>query len=149
MFAAPDADRAGWIARILEVDDRFTSEHPDSSLFAYFAGTPRKSVLQDAARLAAWEDHETERERQAQESGGEYYERGPLSVALLALEREQAARQGAEAQVGQLQSELEAIRGNFWYPKIKRALDAEATRRVRQNGAVQRVERLVRREGPA
>jgi SAM-dependent methyltransferase len=149
MFAAADADRARWIDRILAVDDRFTAEHPDSSLFAYFAGTPRKSVLQDAAQLTDWEVDEVERERHAQKNGGEYYERGPLSIALLDLEREQAARQGAEAQVGQLQSELEAIRGNFWYPKIKRALDAETTRRVRQSGAVQRLERLVRGERPA
>jgi SAM-dependent methyltransferase len=150
MFAAADdAERAHWINRILAVDNRFLAEHPDSSLFAYFAGTPRKSVLQEDALLAEWEAHEVQRERSAQENGGEYYVRGPLSVALLALEQEQAARQGAEAQVAQLQSELQAIRGNFWYPKIKRALDAEATRRVRQNGAVRRVEQLVRGARPA
>jgi len=150
MFAAADNDeRAHWIDRIVAADDRFLAEHPDSSLFAYFAGTPRKAVLEESGDLAEWDALELERERHAQANGGEYYERGPLSVALLALEQEHAARQGAEAQVAQLQSELQAIRENFWYPKIKRALDADATRRVRQSRPVQRVERLVRKERPA
>jgi SAM-dependent methyltransferase len=150
MFAAADDDeRAHWIDRIVAADDRFLAEHPDSALFAYFAGTPRKAVLQESAHLAEWEALELERERRAQENGGEYYERGPLPIALLALEQERIARQAAEAQVAQLQSELQAIRGNFWYPKIKRALDAEATRRVRQSRPVQRVERLVRGEPSA
>jgi hypothetical protein len=48
--------------------------------------------------------------------------------------------------VAELQSELESIRGNFWYPKIRRALDAEPTRRVRQIQAVRSVERLMRGE---
>ena len=146
IFAADEAERGPWIDRILQVDDSYLSTHPDSSLFAYFAGTPRKDVLQMDTLLADWEAEEVERERLAQENGGEYYDRGPLSQALLALEQEAAARQSLEVQVTQLQSELESIRGNFWYPKIRRALDAEPTRRVRQNQAVRRVERLLRRE---
>jgi hypothetical protein len=146
MFAADEAERAPWIDRILQVDDRYLSTHPDSSLFAYFAGTPKKEVLQKDALLADWEAEEVERERLAQENGGEYYDCGPLSQAMLALEQEATARQSLEAQVAELQSELESIRGNFWYPKIRRALDAEPTRRVRQIQAVRSVERLMRGE---
>jgi SAM-dependent methyltransferase len=146
MFAADEAERARWIDRILQVDDRYLSTHPDSSLFAYFAGTPKKEVLQKDALLADWEAEEVERERLAQENGGEYYDCGPLSQAMLALEQEATARQSLEAQVAELQSELESIRGNFWYPKIRRALDAEPTRRVRQIQAVRSVERLMRGE---
>jgi SAM-dependent methyltransferase len=144
IFAADEAERGPWIDRILQVDDRYLSTHPDSSLFAYFAGTPRKEVLQKDTLLAAWEAEEVERERLAQENGGEYYDRGPLSQALLTLDQETATRQSLELQVTQLQAELESIRGNFWYPKIRRALDAESTRRVRQTQAVRRVEHLLR-----
>ena len=43
--AADPAEQSVWLDRILEADDRFLAGHPDSSLFAYFSGTPDKSVL--------------------------------------------------------------------------------------------------------
>ena len=54
MFGAQDNDvRARSIDRILEADDEFLRDHPDSSLFAYFAGTPNKSVLERSDLLEA------------------------------------------------------------------------------------------------
>ena len=53
LFESDDpAERAAWVDRIMEADDRFLAEHPGSTLFAYFAGTPDKSVLAETERLS-------------------------------------------------------------------------------------------------
>ena len=49
----------------MEADARFLAAHPESTLFAYFAGMPKKWVLDDAESLARWREEEDERERLA------------------------------------------------------------------------------------
>ncbi len=146
MFAAPDdEERARWVDRILLADERFLQKHPDSTLFAYFAGTPRKSVLTEDRLLAEWNEAETERERCARDRGGEYYERGPLAAALIQLEEAHAEEASLRAQLEQVRSELDAVRSTPLYAQARRALDAELTRRIRANSFVAAVERRVRR----
>ena len=140
-----DVERSLWIDQILKVDDLFLAEHPDSTLFAYFAGTPRKAVLDEAGLLAEWEVEEVERERRAQENGGEYYDRGPLVTALIALDSERAASATARAQIEQLQSELDAIRASYLYTRLTRLLGSSWMRRIRANRLVATIERRVRR----
>jgi SAM-dependent methyltransferase len=139
-----EAQRGVWIDRILEADGRFLAEHPESTLFAYFAGQPDKSVLQDAERLAAWRAEEVERERRAQERGGEYYQRGPLAAALIELEEERTAHIRAHARVEELESELQAMRSGFLYSRARRLVDSRWVRSVRANRAVAGLERRVR-----
>ena len=111
-----EAERSFWIERILEADARFLAANPESTLFAYFAGMPKKSVLGDAESLARWREEEDERERLAREErGGEYYDRGPLSSALRELQEERAAVAQAQAQVVALEAELQAMRSRFLY----------------------------------
>jgi SAM-dependent methyltransferase len=139
-----DATRSDWIEQILRVDDSFLREHPESTLFAYFAGTARKTVLADADRLAAWEAEETERELRARERGGEYYDRGPLATALVELEEQQAQNEGLHSRVEQLESELRAMQSRYLYARARRAVDSKVVRAVRVNRLVTGLERRLR-----
>ena len=99
----------------MEADDDFLTWHPESTLFAYFAGQPKKSVLHQTDVLRMWEAAEVARERRAHEHGGEYYERGPLATALVALDEQRALNAGVLTQIAQLQSELDAMNSRFLY----------------------------------
>jgi hypothetical protein len=145
MWEAADLDgRSEWVARILQADDQFLADNPDSSLFAYFAGTPDKSVLGRLGQLSEWEAAEAERESRASGHGGEYYTRGALASALIARDTEQWDAEQARARVSQLESELQALRSGTLYSMTRRLLDAKATRRLRANRFVAAVERRLR-----
>jgi SAM-dependent methyltransferase len=145
MWEAADVDgRSEWVARILQADDRFLAENPDSSLFAYFAGTPDKSVLGRTRELSEWEATETERESRASRQGGEYYSRGALASALIARDADHWDAEQARDRVSQLESELHALRSGMLYSLTRRLLDANATRRLRANRWVAAVERRLR-----
>ena len=139
-----DATRSHWIEQILNVDDSFLREHPESTLFAYFAGTPRKKVLADGDRLAAWEAEETERERRARERGGEYYDRGPLATALIELEEQQVENEGLHSRIEQLESELRAMQSRYLYARARRLADSKVVRALRANGLLTSLERRLR-----
>jgi SAM-dependent methyltransferase len=139
LFNAEDDElRAAWIERILQADDDFLGEHPDATLFAYFAGRPLKSVLSRTDLLDQWEAEEHEREQQAHANGGEYYERGPLSTSLVALEEERALNAGIRTQIEQLLTELHAMQSRFLYSHARRAFDSKWVRAIRGNPAPQR-----------
>ena len=105
MFGAPDDEaRARSIDRILEADDEFLREHPDSTLFAYFAGTPDKGVLERSDLLEEWRAQEVQREARVVEEGCYYYEQGPLALALIAAEEQKARADAAQAQAAQLRA---------------------------------------------
>ncbi len=145
LFEATDpAEQSAWLDRILEADDRFLAGHPDSSLFAYFSGMPNKSVLHQADQLSAWEAEEDERERRAAANGGEYYARGALATALIALDAEEWEHVRLSEQVEALQAQMAALESGLLYSTIKRLADAKATRRVRMNRAVAALERTAR-----
>ncbi|HEY6428027.1 MAG TPA: class I SAM-dependent methyltransferase [Acidimicrobiales bacterium] len=145
MWEAVDVGaRSEWVARILQADDQFLAENPDSSLFAYFAGMPDKSVLGRIGQLSEWEAAETERESRASRNGGEYYTRGALATAFIARDAEHMDAQQTRARVSQLESELHALRSGTLYSMTRRLLDAKTTRRLRANRFVAAVERRLR-----
>jgi SAM-dependent methyltransferase len=143
--AGEEQKQTFWIEKILQADDRFLAEHPDSSLFAYFAGTPNKAVLEDTELLTAWSADEDERERRAQEEGGgEYYPRGALPAALVLLDEQRAANGLRYARAAALESELDAMRTRYLYSRARRLADSWWVRRVRANRGVPRLERRIR-----
>ena len=153
MFESTDhVERDAWVDRILEADDRFLQAHPDSSLFAYFTGTPDKSALRQTDQLSTWQIEEAERERRAGQNGGEYYERGALSTALIALESERVETARARERVRTLESQVATLQSDPLYSTTTSWLDADLTRQVRGSRLVRAVERRVRamlRKGPA
>ena len=142
--AADPAEQSVWLDRILAADDRFLAGHPDSSLFAYFSGTPDKSVLDQGDRLAEWEAEEDEREQRAAANGGEYYVRGALATALIALDAEEWEHVRLSEKVETLQAQVAALESGLLYSTIKRLADAKATRRIRSNRAMAALERRAR-----
>jgi len=142
--ADDEVERAEWIDRILKVDEQFLTEHPESTLFAYFAGTPKKAVLEQSDLLSEWEAEERRREQRAAERGGEYYERNPLAAALIALEEQRAETAAAQAEVGRLQTQLSDLQSSLLYSKCRQLLDSKPVRAVRRNPAVSRLEGRVR-----
>ena len=139
--AADPAEQSAWVERILEADDRFLAGTPDSSLFAYFSGTPDKSVLDQADRLSAWRTEEDEREQRAAANGGEYYVRGALATALIALDAEEWEHVRLSEKVETLQVAGGRARVRLVYSTIKRLAEARTTRRIRSNRAVAALER--------
>ena len=117
---------------------------PDSSLFAYFSGTPDKSVLDQGDRLAEWEAEEDEREQRAAANGGEYYVRGALATALIALDAEEWEHVRLSEKVETLQAQVSALESGLLYSTVKRLADAKATRRIRSNRAMAALERRAR-----
>jgi len=145
MFEATDAaEQSTWLRRIMEADDSFLVEHPDSSLFAYFSGRPKKSVLSETDQLATWEAEENERERLAAENAGEYYVRGALPTALIALEEEERERARLTAQVAALESDVAALESGVLYSTLQRITNAPATHRIRANRGMAALERKLR-----
>ncbi|HEX4433720.1 MAG TPA: class I SAM-dependent methyltransferase [Acidimicrobiales bacterium] len=151
--AEDEAARAQCIERVLDADVDFLNAHPDSTLFAYFAGTPDKSVLERGAQLSSWTAAEDERERVAADHGGEYYPRGALASALIALDEARREGERVAARTQALASEVEALRADPVYAAFRALLDAKATRRVRSTRLVGAAERRTRaavgRRGPA
>jgi SAM-dependent methyltransferase len=145
MFRARDDEaRARSIQRILEADDQFLREHPDSTLFAYFAGTPDKSVLERSDLLEGWREQEVLREARVVEESGYYYEQGPLALALIAAEEQKARADAAQAQLTQLRAELDDIHRSFLYGTTTRLLHSRVLRTLRENRLVNRFERRLR-----
>ena len=134
--AADDAERDRWIDRIMEADDDFLARHPESTLFAYFAGQPKKPVLQRAELLREWEVAE-ERARAAGPGERRRVLRAhPLSIALVALEEQRALNAGTRERIAQLQSELDAMHARFLYSRARRVVDSKWVRAVRGNSTV-------------
>jgi SAM-dependent methyltransferase len=78
----PERDAQPAIDRIMDADGEYLRAHPDSTLFAYWRGTPKPDVLRDAATLARWEAEENEREARAAANGGRYYPKTLLEALL-------------------------------------------------------------------
>jgi SAM-dependent methyltransferase len=146
MAATADVEeQTRWIERILQADARFLAAHPESTLFAYFAGTPKKSVLGETALLAAWSKEEDELERGAREDrGGEYYERGALATALIELGELRAANDLLQARTEALAMQVHAMRARPLYARLRRLVDSPWFRSVRANRAVAALERRIR-----
>jgi SAM-dependent methyltransferase len=120
-------ERERWGQYLLDRDEEYLSEHPESSLFAYFTAQPDKHVLSDQMRLDEWQSEEDVREARAAENGGEYFEHS----ALQDVYEELAC---LELTNSQLSSQLEAIRNSYLYSRVTRLLDMKVINRALQSG---------------
>jgi SAM-dependent methyltransferase len=74
--ASPDV-QAKWIPYIMNADLAYTERFPHRSMFDYFIGKPRKSILQDFVLLNSYQEQENTREQNAAANQGMYY---PLTM---------------------------------------------------------------------
>lgn len=147
LFEAPDGpERAFWVGQVLEADAAFLEAHPDSSLFAYFSGRPRKAVLDEKDQLVQWTQEEENREARAIESGGEYYPRGALQTeSIERVRRDEEIAQLRTALTG-AEDELASIRAGLGYALAARISTSRLAAAVRARPAVRHlVSRLIRR----
>jgi len=134
LFSAPEGEeRDACIDRIVAADRDFLASHPGSALFAYFAGRPRKSVLDDEEQLGRWSREEDRREALARESGGKYYPHTAFQTEYLKrveLQHELAALRDHRSQ---LESELNAVRNGTAYALAHRASQSRLGRWIRSS----------------
>jgi SAM-dependent methyltransferase len=112
LFSADPAEQAHWAEHVMCLDARHLAEHPEHSLFAYWLARPDKTALERHEELARWQTEEEDREKAAQERGGEYYARSSLQSLTIELEdlRLRARRtEDLERRVADLTTELERL----------------------------------------
>jgi SAM-dependent methyltransferase len=99
LFKAGAEVRERWVGHVLEQDRKYSAEHPESSLFAYYVARPRKLELSDEETLRRREAEEVDREERAKRNGGYYYPLTPFQKLNLALDE-------AHTRIQQLVTEL-------------------------------------------
>ena len=130
LFACDDkAEQAAVVERVLQADEEFLAEHPDSTLFAYIVATPNKDVLGRTEVLAEWEREEIDREDRARADGGAYYPHTALQDAYDRLINEGVVAAQLRAQVADLQGQLDAIRSD---PLVSRLTALRGSRLARE-----------------
>ena len=83
---ASELSAAPWLRFVINEDSSYLIDNPDSNLFAFFCGRPRKEVLSNADQLLKWQEEELDREMRAQKNGGRYYEANVISELYEKLE---------------------------------------------------------------
>jgi SAM-dependent methyltransferase len=86
MKDAPELLAAPWLSFVINEDSSYLIDNPDSSLFAFFYGRPRKEILANSDQLLKWQEEELERELRAQRNAGRYYEGNVISELYEKLE---------------------------------------------------------------
>jgi SAM-dependent methyltransferase len=106
MADAGPEERSGWIAHVLEADERWRG----GDLFAFFYGHPRKAALEAPGMLETWHDEEEEREREGASTGGKYYELSLLQDLTQRLSDAEIARDHARISLDVAQAENERLK---------------------------------------
>ena len=152
IFAAPEEEQTPWVQQVLDADVRFLESHPDSSLFTYFTGRPKKEVLADHEQLRQWTEEETKREASAQAEGGEYYPRTALAVMSITAEQSRAIAQEEklaidrlDERVKNLEGELQTLRSSTSYRLAVNIASSPLAGAARKLARVSPVERALRR----
>jgi SAM-dependent methyltransferase len=86
MQGATPETQAEWIRYVLARDWEFTEEYPDSSMFDYFIGKPKKAVLNDSALMELYKEEENKREENALKNDGYYYDLTLMQKLFLIIE---------------------------------------------------------------
>jgi SAM-dependent methyltransferase len=146
LFALTDkSEQTIWVEHVLGADEEFLTEHPDSTLFAYFAARPNKEALQQPRTLARWEQEERDREDRARANGGEYYGRTALqdTYARLLAEAVESARLRQE--VADLQGRIDAVQRDPLVSRLTRLRASPPFRALRNNPIARRLYEWARR----
>lgn len=125
---APKRTVARALKTIMDADETYLAEHPESTMFAYWVAKPDKAVLRQTALLNTWQQAEDEREKNAVQAKGHYYDLEPIQELFLELDSLRITKQHKQSTIEELQqhndalqSELEAIQSSTSW-KIARLL---------------------------
>ena len=146
LFGLTDkSEQATWVDYVLRADEGFLTEHPDSTLFAYFAAKPNKEALQRPEALARWEQEESDREERARVNGGEYYPRTALQDAYTRLVAEAVESASLRQEVANLQGQIDAIRSDPLVSGLAKLRASSLFTAIRKNPVARRLYERVRR----
>jgi SAM-dependent methyltransferase len=146
LFGLTDqSEQAIWVDHVLRADEDFLSEHPDSTLFAYFSAKPNKQALQRPEALARWEREESDREERARVNGGEYYPHTALQDAYTRLVAEAVESARLRQEVASLQGQIDAIRSDPLVSALAKLRGSSLFTAIRKNPVARRVYERVRR----
>jgi hypothetical protein len=146
LFGLTDqSEQAIWVDHVLRADEDFLSEHPDSTLFAYFSAKPNKQALQRPEALARWEREESDREERARVNGGEYYPHTALQDAYTRLVAEAVESARLRQEVASLQGQIDAIRSDPLVSALAKLRGSPLFTAIRRNPVARRLYERVRR----
>ena len=146
LFGLTDqSEQAIWVDHVLRADEDFLSEHPDSTLFAYFAAKPNKEALQRPEALARWEREESDREQRARVNGGEYYPHTALQDAYTRLVAEAVESARLRQEVASLQGQIDAIRSDPLVSALAKLRGSPLFTAIRRNPVARRLYERLRR----
>jgi SAM-dependent methyltransferase len=77
-FELPGEEVIGSVERLVALDEAYTQQHPEDTLFAYAVARPRPAALANRRQLDRWTAEELRREVRAARAGGRYYPPTPL-----------------------------------------------------------------------
>ena len=133
LFAREDKEeQAAFVDKVLEADEAFLAEHPDSTLFAYIVATPNKKVLEQTEDLAGWEQEENDREDRPGERRGVLPPDRPAKCLRPSHHRTRRVGQ-LRAQVANLEGQLLAIRRD---PLVARLTTLRGSRLAGESAAL-------------
>ena len=145
LFALTDeAEQTKWVEYVLQADDEFLSEHPESTLFAFFVATPKKVALEQLDALGRWRKEENDREERAQRNGGEYYPRTALQDAYIRLIAESQETARLRDETLSLQGQLEDIRSDLLYSRLARLRESRLFTTIRKSRLARRLKGRLR-----
>jgi SAM-dependent methyltransferase len=146
LFGLTDrSEQAVWVDHVLRADEDFLTEHPESTLFAYFAAKPNKEALQRPEALARWEQEERDREERARANAGEYYPRTALQDAYTRLVAEAVESASLRQEVADLQGQIDAIRSDPLVSGLTKLRGSSLFTSLRRNPFARRLYERVRR----
>ena len=146
LFALTDqSEQATWVDHVLRADEDFLTEHPDSTLFAYFVAKPNKEALQRPEALAHWEQEESDREDRARVNGGEYYPHTALQDAYTRLVAEAVESASLRQEVADLQGQIDAIRSDPLMSALAKLRGSTLFAAIRKNPVARRLYERMRR----
>lgn len=106
--SAPKKDVKKALDIIIKADAEHLGKKPDSTMFAYWAARPRKSVLTETAKLKAYQREENRRETASLRNKGHYYDLALIQELNQELDDLRITKQHKEAYIEELQKKIDS-----------------------------------------
>jgi SAM-dependent methyltransferase len=129
---APKKDVTKTVKAIMQADDEYHETHPEHTMFAYWAGRPRKAELQNEKKLRDFQKEEDEREKLAKKRDGHYYDLNLIQQLYLELDELRITKQHKESTIRELQKENEELRKQLHLRKSPTEKAAHLLRRAKR-----------------
>jgi len=90
---------------IMDEDGKYTSNYPQSTMFAYWSSKPNKKSLINKNKLQLFQEEEDKREKLARKNKGQYYDLTLIQQLYRELDDLRVAKQHKQSTIEELQKE--------------------------------------------